>query len=178
MNKFIVTVILFTLVSTAQARSYFEVGIESGGETLIESDDYFLSAGGGFKFALGIQNEVGDYGDSLSLALGYLGDSLDAENGSAEINALTFDAIYSIPIGNHRFGAGASYHIGPTYEEDLVGFSPVKIDFDDALGLVLQYGYKYSNGFQIVVRLTNMDYEVGALSLDASSLGIFLSNGF
>lgn len=178
MTKFIVSVILLTLASAAQARSYFELGFESGGETLFSSSDYFLTAGGGFKFALGVQNEVGDHGDSLSLALGYLADSLDASNGTAEINTVTFDAIYAIPVGSHRFGAGASYHIGPTYKEDLAGNSPLIIDFDDALGLVLQYGYKYSNGFQIVVRITNMDYEVGALRLDASSLGIFLSNGF
>lgn len=178
MTKLIVSAILLTLASTVQAKPYFELSIEGGGETLISSSDYFLSAGGGFKFALGVQNEVGEYGESLSLSLGYLFDDMEASNGTAEISTLTLDAIYSIQMDNHRFGAGGSYHIGPTYKDEIAGFSPLKIDFDNALGLVLQYSYTIRPGFQIGVRITEMDYEVNNLSLDASSFGIFLSNGF
>jgi len=178
MAKFIVSAILLTLASTVQAKPYFELGIEGGGETLISSSDYFLSAGGGFKFALGVQNEVGEYGESLSLSLGYLFDDMEASNGTAEISTLTFDAIYSIPVDRHRFGAGASYHINPTYKDDIDGFSPLKIDFDNALGLVLQYSFAFSPRFQIGARITGMDYEVNGLSLDAGSFGIFISNGF
>ncbi len=82
------------------------------------------------------------------------------------------------PIDSHRFGIGASYHIGPTYKDDIVGLAPLKIDFDDALGLILQYSYAVSSGFQIGARFTQMDYEANGASLDASSFGIILSNGF
>jgi hypothetical protein len=180
MTKFIVTVILLTLASTAQAKPYFELGMETGGLTPLISTTAAeaIYPGGGFKFAFGVQNEVGEYGESLSLLLGYLFDDIEASNGTAEINTLTFDAIYSIPVDRHRFGAGASYHMGPTYKDNIAGLSPLEIDFDNALGLVLQYSYAFSPRFQIGARITEMDYEVNGLSLDASSFGIFLSNGF
>jgi hypothetical protein len=179
MNKFIVTVILLALASTAQADLYLELGYEGGGDTLISTtagED--INAGGGINYVIGVQNKVGENGKSLSLALGYMIQSMDASNGTAEISTLTFDAIYSIPKGVHRFGIGASYHIDPTYKDNIAGLSPLKIDFDDALGLVLQYSYAYSPQFQIGARITEMDYEVNGLSLDAGSFGIFLSNGF
>jgi hypothetical protein len=72
MTKFIVTVILSILASTVQAKPYFELSIETGGETLISSSDYFVSADSGFKFVLGVQYQVGEHRDSASLSLGDL----------------------------------------------------------------------------------------------------------
>ncbi len=178
MNKFIVTAILLILASTAQAELYFELGFEGGGDALVSTTFLDLNVGGGIKGVIGVQNEVGENGKSLSLAMGYMIDSIDASNGTAEISTLTFDAIYSIPVDVHRFGIGASYHIGPTYKDNIAGFSPLKIDFDNALGLVLQYSYAYSPRFQVGARITEMDYEVDGFSLDASSFGVFISNGF
>ena len=179
MIKFIVTTILLIVASTAQAELYLELGYEGGGDTLISTtagED--VNAGGGINYVIGVQNEVGENGRSVSLSLGYMIQSMDASNGTAEINTITFDAIYSIPMDSHQFGVGASYHINPTYKDDLDGFSPLKIEFDNALGLVLQYSYAFSPRLQIGARITEMDYEVNGLSLDAGSFGIFISNGF
>jgi hypothetical protein len=179
MDRFIVSVILLTLTSTAQAELYLELNYEGGGDTLISTTSGGdVNAGGGINYVIGVQNKIGENGKSLSLALGYMIQSMDASNGSAEITTLTFDAIYSIAVNVHRFGIGASYHMGPTYKDNIAGFSPLKIEFDDALGLILQYSYTMSERFQIGARLTNMNYEVNGLSLDADSFGLFLSNGF
>lgn len=179
MKKFIVSFLLSTLASTAQAEIYLEIGYEGGGETLISSTaGSEVNAGGGINYVLGIQNEVGEKGKSLSLALGYMIQSAHASNGTAEISTFTFDANFSIPVNRHRIGAGASYHMSPTYEHDIDGFPRLKIDLGDALGFVLQYSYAYSPRFQIGARVTEMDYEVNGDSLDASSFGLFMSNGF
>ena len=74
MNNLIVAVILLTLTSTAQAKAYFELGIEGGGVPIVETGAGDINPGGGFKFAIGVQKEVGESGDSLSIALGYLFD--------------------------------------------------------------------------------------------------------
>ena len=183
MIKFIFAVFLL-LSSNTYAAMYFELGLESGGDTIIGSTiGENISAGSGVKFAGGIQNQIGVNGELLSLSLGYLFDNINAFNGSAEISTLTFDAIYSFQRDRHRFGVGGSYHIGPTYEDNI--FPAWKINFDDSLGLILQYSYSMYNGLQIGARLTNMDYKVRSsnavpvgLTLDAGSFGIFLSNGF
>lgn len=45
------------------------LGIERGGDTLIGTvSGQDINAGGGVKFALGVQNEVGENGKSLSLS--------------------------------------------------------------------------------------------------------------
>ena len=177
--KFVVMAILLTLASAARAEFYTEFGFQNGGDTLISTNSgEGLYTGGGFKFAIGVQNKVGKNGETLSLSLGYLSEEIDTSNGTAEISTLNLDAIYSYRIFNHRFGFGASYHIDPTYSNNIVGLPPFKIEFDDALGLILQYSYVRISRFQISTRYTLMDYEASGLSLDASSFGIFLSNGF
>ena len=177
--KFVITAILLTLASVARAELYMEFGFQGGGDTLISTNSgEGLYTGGGFKFAIGVQNKVGKNGETLSLSLGYLSEEIDTSNGTAEISTLNLDAIYSYRIFNHRFGFGASYHIDPTYSNNIVGLPPFKIEFDDALGLILQYSYVLNSRFQISTRYTLMDYEASGLSLDASSFGIFLSNGF
>ena len=177
--KFVVTAILLTLASAARAELYMEFGFQGGGDTLISTNSgEGIYTGGGLKFAIGVQNKVGKNGATLSLSLGNLSDEIDTSNGTAEISTLNLDAIYSYRIFNHRFGFGASYHIDPTYSNNIVGLPPFKIEFDDALGLILQYSYVRISRFQISTRYTLMDYEASGLSLDASSFGIFLSNGF
>ena len=111
-----------------------KAGVEGGGDTLNSTTSGGrIKAGQGLKLALGIQNQVGEKGNSLSFAFGYLFDELEVSNGIAEISTLTFDTIYSVQRGGHRFGIGGSYHIGPTYKDNIAGFSPLTIDFDDAL---------------------------------------------
>lgn len=178
MIKLLLPVILL-LSSNAYAELYFELAIEGGGETLVETTSVDeINAGSGIKFAAGVQNVISEDGRTLSLSLGYLFDSIDARNGTADFDTLTFDAIYSIPSVNHRFGFGLSYHIGPTYKDDVDGFARFKADFDDALGFALQYGYALGSGFQLGARYTLMDYEINNVTVDADSFGIFLSNGF
>jgi hypothetical protein len=175
----ILLLFLLLLSSTAEADLYFELSVEGGGDTLIgSSSGEDINAGGGIKFAGGVQNEVSDTGNILSFSVGYLFDSIDAVNGSAEIDTMTFDAIYTVHRGDHRFGIGGSYHIGPTYEDDIAGFAPLKIEFDDAIGMLFQYGYSVSHNFQVGARLTRMSYELNGSSIDADSFGVFISNGF
>jgi hypothetical protein len=180
MHKLIIAVILLTLASSAQAEVYFELGIEGGGVPIVTTDRGDINPGGGFKIAMGVQNGVGENGDKLSIALGYIFDGVGEtsfwyEPSPYEFSTITLDAIYTIGIDSHRFGIGGSYHIGPTINDNVLSSA---LDFDDALGLILQYSYTFADRFQIGARLTSMDYKVSGLTADASSFGIFLSNGF
>jgi hypothetical protein len=175
-----IAVILVTLLvmPIAQADLYVELGVESGSEELISttSGDNLYS-GGGVKLAAGIQNYINDDA-SIRLTLGYLGDSVDAVNGRAEMDTVTFDALYLINSGPHTFGIGPTYHMNPTYHDNVSGYAPVDIEFDNAVGLIFQYGYKIIPGIEIGARVTNIEYVNNATTLDASSFGVYLSNGF
>jgi hypothetical protein len=177
----------FFIPGISTAGFYFELGLESGGDTLISAESHFdyygshdyeqdLDVGGGGKLSIGIHNTFGENDDrSLSLALGYLQDSIDASNGDADYDTVTFDTIYGFHFDSHRLGAGISYHIGPEYKADVDGFPSVRVEFDDALGLIIQYSYAFNSGIHMGLRLTEMDYEVNDVTIDAGSVGIFIA---
>lgn len=179
-NKAGIFVLGLLLTPLAQADLYVELGLEGGGQELVgTSSGDNLYAGGGIKLAAGIQNPVGPAGNaSLRLAVGYLSDSVDAVNGHAEMDTFTFDALYMIDSGPHRFGFGPTVHMAPQYRDNVSGYAPVEIEFDNALGFVLQYGLNITPGFEIGARVTSIDYQNETTTLDASSVGVYLSNGF
>ncbi len=162
----------------AQADLYVELGAESGSKELIAtSNGDNIYSGGGVKVAAGVQNYI-NYDTSIRLTLGYLGDSVDATNGHAAINTVTFDALYLVNSGLHTFGIGPTVHMSPSYHDNVSGYTPVDIEFDNAVGLMFQYGYKLVPGIEIGARVTNIEYVNNATTLDASSFGVYLSNGF
>lgn len=178
--------LFFTLLLTfcfnpAHAELYYEVGLEGGGDDELASTtaDDSIAPGGGIKFAIGIQNPINDDASAaIRLSVGYLFDSIDANDGEADIDTLTFDALYIINSGVHSFGIGGTMHMSPEYSERTDSSGSFNIEFDDAVGVVLQYGYHLDIGMEIVARFTQMDYEVGSASIDAGSFGVFISNGF
>lgn len=182
MKRYPLILLVFSLLFSAAARAelYLELGLESGGDDLIGTNTGDrIYAGGGLKFAGGIQNPVNDEGTaSMRLAVGYLFDGINADNGQADIDTLTFDALYLINSGVHSFGVGPTLHLAPEYTDDVAGFRPLKIEFEDAVGLLFQYGYRPSPGFEIGLRISDIEYENNTETLDASSFGVFISNGF
>lgn len=186
----IAVVFLFLLTpSISYGDFYFETGLEGGGESLARiewtegyhyylPDSQNLRLGGDVSFAIGYQLKPGESGEhSVSIALGYIWDKLDGDNGEAEFDVTTLEAIYSRHFDRHRLGIGVSYHADPSYEDDIEGSPPNKIDFEDATGLVLRYTYDAfeAGGFHVGLRFTEMDYEADSESFDASSWGIFLA---
>lgn len=179
MKKIPFVLFLFTLMRPAWAELYLETSLEGGGDTLARSSyDDELNAGGGLRLAIGMQTWLdADGTSSLRLDVGYLWDDVSGSNGSAELDAMTFDAVYLINSGPHSFGIGASWHASPRYRATVNGISTVT-DFDDAVGPVLQYGYRFSPGLELGLRFSDMEYEAAGRRIDAGSFGLYLSNGF
>ncbi len=180
MQKNIVLLLLVLgCVSPASAELYLEASLEGGGETLVRSTlDDELNAGGGVKLAIGTQNWLDDAGSSsLRLAVGYLQDDVSGGNGSAELDVLTFDALYLIHSGPHSFGVGATWHASPRYRARIDGVSDT-VDFEDAVGPVLQYGFRLSPGLEIGFRFSDIEYQSSERVINAGSFGVYLSNGF
>ncbi len=167
------------VVMPARAGVYMELGLDVGGDTLADTSLEDLSAGGGFKVAVGLQHYIGGFDDvGLIFSLGYLFDEIEADNGEAEIYALVAEFIYFREFGPHRLGIGGSYHMNPRYKQDIDGFAPITIDFDNALGLVGRYGYVLGQSVEFGIRYTLIDYEFDAASFDANSLGFYISSTF
>lgn len=176
----IIALSLAVILTPARADLYFELALEGGGDDLAGTNTgEDISAGGGIKFAIGIQNPINeDATAAIRLSVGYLFDSIDAANGDADLDTITFDALYIINSGVHSFGVGGTMHMSPEYSDDVDGFRPLKIEFDDAIGVLLQYGYQVTPAMELGFRFTDIEYEDSPITVDASSFGIFLSNGF
>ncbi len=177
-QQIIFVAVSMLFLSSAQAELYFEVGYDGGGDTIAETTTGdTISAGSGLKFAAGVQLPLADGGSAIRVAGGYLFDSIDANNGDAETSTITIDALYILNSGPHSLGVGGTMHMGPEYTENSAFYSGT-IEFDDAVGFLLQYGYHLSSGFEIGARYSNLTYKVGSAELDAGGIGFFLSNGF
>lgn len=174
----VLTLYSFSSISAVYADLYVEAAFEGGGDVLSETNiGTEVSAGGGVKFSLGIQNPVNaEETASIRLSLGYLFDDIDADNGDADFETFTFDALYAIGSGPHTFGIGGTVHIEPEFTR--VGFQPAHIQYEDAFGVFFQYGYQFTPGFELGARITSIDYESNGVVDDAGSFGIFISNGF
>lgn len=168
------------MINSALADLYLEFGFESGGDDLIGTNTgEDISAGGGVKFAVGVQNPTNEAATaSIRLSVGYLFDSIDASNGDADFETLTFDALYMINSGTHSFGIGGTLHLSPEYSDDVDGFRSEKIEFDDAYGILLQYGYNITPSIELGVKVSVLEYQAGPITMDANSFGVYISNGF
>ncbi|MCP4074829.1 MAG: hypothetical protein GY744_01415 [Gammaproteobacteria bacterium] len=181
MHKQILAIILMMLcVNTVSADLYLELAAEAGGQKLIDSNTVdSITAGGGIKFAIGFQNPVNEKTKtSIRFSVGYLSDSIFADNGQADFNTVTLDAMVIKKAGAHSFGFGATMHMLPEYSDYVIGYRPEKIEYDDALGFVFQYGYQFVPGLNLGLRYTDITYQVSGFRQDAGSLGIFVSSGF
>ncbi|MBT3204894.1 MAG: hypothetical protein HOM14_05235 [Gammaproteobacteria bacterium] len=179
-KQFVVIILVILSVNTANAELYLEVAAEAGGNELISTNSVdSIEAGGGIKFAVGVQNPVNyDGSAAIRLSVGYLSDSIFADNGQANFSTMTFDAMLVSSSGPHSFGVGGTLHLSPEYSDNVAGYYPELIEYDDALGLVFQYSYHFVPGLEIGLRYTDITYETSGFSDDAGSLGIFLSSGF
>jgi len=168
-----------TVSFPVHAGLYLELDYEFGGDTLAGTDLEDLDAGSGYKIAVGLQRFIGGFDDvGLIFSLGYLFNWLEASNGDADTDAVVAEFLYFRDFGQQRLGVGGSYHMNPRYRDDLDGFSKTRIDFDNALGLVVRYSYVIDKSLEFGIRYTSMDYEADGVSIDADSLGLYISTAY
>lgn len=69
---------------------------------------------------------------------------------------------------NHRFGIGATLHLNPIYDEKVDGIK-AEIEFDNAFGFVVDYGYSWNNQVSYLgVRYTAIDYEIDSVEFNGA----------
>jgi hypothetical protein len=166
--------------------------IAFGGDKLASvSGDYdedlragqLLNLGIGFDFDLNPAKTL-----LLRAGINYKFDSIDADNGEADFDRWPLDLILVSRQGNVALGAGLTYHLSPSYEATVNGFS-TEVDFDDALGFLLQAGFMVTPTLELGGRVTLIEYEPSQPTVmfpsltpvdkvDGDSIGIYVSVGF
>ncbi|MEW6331558.1 MAG: hypothetical protein AB1560_08865 [Pseudomonadota bacterium] len=177
----------FTLLAAmplpAQAAGMVLTGeIAFGGDKLASvSGDYdedlragqLLNLGIGFDFDLNPAKTL-----LLRAGINYKFDAIDADNGEADFDRWPLDLILVSRQGNLSLGAGLTYHLSPTYEDTIDNISR-RIDFDDALGFLLQVGFMVTPTMELGGRVTLIEYESDMIAnrIDGDSFGIYISVG-
>lgn len=162
-------------------------GLTFGGDEIAEIEyedgsDASIDAGGLVYFGGDIRYRSPDIPLDVQFNLGYHTDSSNAENGDTSFDRIVVEAIPFYRIDeNHRIGAGISYHLSPEFEIDFDGMSDT-VDFDNALGLVLEYGYNFDSiDGTLALRYNLIDYEPSSINgtdiqdaedIDGSHVGI------
>lgn len=137
-----------------------------------------ITGGEGFTLSGGIyipiEKDIG-----IQATIGYKIDSVDANNGTIDFTRIPLDVLVFKHFGDkHSIAAGGTYHLSPTFTCEVSGVCTGSLNFDSALGLIAEYSYAIKKntegGMKIGLRYTNISYELGAASLDGSSIGMIL----
>jgi hypothetical protein len=158
-----------------------DLTVVSGGEDLQAGQ--LLNLGIGYDFDLNPAKTL-----LLRAGINYKFDSVDASNGEADFDRWPLDLILVSRQGNFSLGAGITYHLSPSYEATINGFS-TEVDFDDALGFLLQAGVMVTPTMELGARVTMIEYEPAQPTVmfpsltpidkvDGDSFGIYVTIGF
>lgn len=164
---------------------------EAGGDTLIETSEGDIKAGGIVHIAGGLSFS-GYGGDHLEtqLTFGMKADSVSGSNGTASFYRWPIELLQFYKQGHFRAGGGLTYHMNPEVECDIdhpTGGCDYTVPFDDALGYVVQadfvLGLPEGSGireFTLGARYTGIEYEEprSGYTADGNSIGLSLGLGF
>jgi hypothetical protein len=153
---------------------FYEFAGSWGGDAIgsipfVSGDKQDIDAGQGGSFGGGVIQRINDrfgikYTASFKVQFGA------ASNADVMKTALPIDIIPYYRTGDHKFGVGLSYHVSPKVDWDWL--QPT-MNFDDAAGITLEYAFR-GFGFSY----TDMDYELGPVTYDASHLTFRWSSKF
>lgn len=186
---------LALLLSSASAFAnapFFSAAIEAGGDTLASlTDGTELTAGGDFYLALGYESTIPSMSNlSVLASLGWKYGSLTASDGDASIVRFPLEMLIQSTLNEKiKLAAGITYHLAPSYDETSPGIASLTLDFDNAIGFVIQGAYGLSKQSSLGLRFTAIDYTINSVSLngtsfnvggtiDGSSLGLFYNQSF
>ena len=159
-------------------------GLTHGGDELAEVEVFYdddshhdedLRAGELITLAAGIVVYSPLPAWSMQTSIGYHTDEVGDYDDDITFDRYPLELIPFYNFGNHRIGAGLSYHLSP--ELDLKEIGGPKVKFDDALGWLVEYDYSFSGwksgGFVLGARYLWIDYEVDKVnSMRASGVEI------
>lgn len=154
-------------------------GFTLGGDNLVEVEyddgsSEELNAGDLLDLKAGFLIDLPNYPVTIQTTIGYHFDSITATNGDASFSRLPLDLLAFYNVNKHRIGAGLSYHLNPELEFEFDNVD-VNIDADNAIGLVVEYGYQVADRVILGLRYVDIDYEFESASeeFDGSHVGIY-----
>jgi hypothetical protein len=178
------SLLVLALISAGTAHAmdvkpFVKAGYDFGGDTLVtvtfsDGSTETVKANEGFYLGGGASIVSDSKRIEMELSLAYKFSLINASNGDIEFTRLPLEAVVFYRWDRVRLGGGLTYHIKPELEGSGIA-SPIDVEFDDALGFVLQGDYRVTDKMAIGLRYTNLKYEVSGTSASAKSNGLGLT---
>lgn len=149
-----------------------------GDKTTTFSDDTSQRAGDGIGLYIGYELEVSEEKQLfLQASVGKSEDDPNVSNGHTELKRTPYILTLMKQIGNHQIGGGLAYHNDPSWNFSVTGIGSGNVNYDNALGGVIQYGWQFSRFGELGARYTSIKYDPsnGGSSIDASSIAVFMN---
>jgi len=178
MRKVLVLLAVLAVPAHADTRFLASLGFAHGGDKLAtvgftDGSSQTLRAGSGIALNAGFVHHFDNA--SIQASLGYLVEDTSATNSNIRFSRYPLEVLGFWRNGDHRFGGGLVHHFSPTFDLDNLGSG--KLDFDDATGFALEYGWRF-----ISVRYTTIEYSFDAVTgtekFDGDGIGVYLTYGF
>lgn len=153
---------------------FWELGAAFGGDTIgsivfVSGDDQDIKAGDGLSFGGGVVQRINDQ-FGIKYTASYKVSFSAASNADVMKTVLPIEVVPYYRMGDHKFGLGLTMHLSPKVDWDWLA---PEMNFDDATGLTLEYAFRrYSFSY------TDIDYELGPLTYDASHLSFKFTSKF
>jgi hypothetical protein len=170
--------------STANTDLLLSFGVTYGGDKLAtisykHGDDVDIHAGGLVLFGIGVLHQFGNNWEAQA-SVNYHFDRANARNGDATFDRIPLDFLGFYRVGAHRFGGGVTYHLNPKFDSDFdFAGGDGTVDFDNAVGAVIEYDYFFNESVSLGVRYTNIKYKSADISDDIDgSYGGLMLNGY
>lgn len=176
--------ILATVALPAQAemRWLLKGGFDFGGDTLVtvlfqDGSTDKIKANEGFYIGGGIAYIFPDYNLETELSASWKYVGITASNGDVSFTRFPLEAMVFYPWAWGRVGAGLTYHVNPELSSSGVP-GGLNVEFDNAVGAVIQAEYRPSDNLGFGLRYTALDYTIGGTDVKASGVGLTISGSF
>lgn len=166
--------------SIAQANALLlGIGFTTGGDTLARfTDGTSQRAGDGAGLHIGYELEVNkQHRYFVRATVGKNTDDPNLRNGFTKLQRTPYTLLVMKQNGNHQFGGGVAYHSNQTWNFSGPGVGSDSINYKNALGFTVQYGWQFGRYGELGARYTNIDYdrEDGGRGIDASHFGAYIN---
>ncbi len=154
------------------------IGFTTGGDNLEDlqlgdkSTKVDATGGGAFYLGGGARYDFIDMPLELHLSLALHTDGY-VPSTDAKFRRFPLDMLGFYKFNKHRFGGGLTFHFSPKLEVNNEEESSKSESFDNAMGIIFEYGYMVIEGVSLGLRYTSIDYKASdQIEIKGDQLGL------
>lgn len=139
-------------------------GVGFGGDKVIASGTTTetITAGDSFTYGVFINTPILFSDVYGKVAISVANESETYTDAEESFSRMPLSFLLMKKAGSYSYGAGLTYHLNPSYELSLNSGGSAKIDYDSAIGFIIEANKTLSSGLELGVSYTKVEYSGGS----------------